>query len=322
MGHQCSFLLSSFHPKMVFVLKCLYLIVGFGFGLIYLPAIVCVTCYFEKRRAFATGIAVCGSGLGTFIFAPLTEFLVDTYGWKGAMLLIAGIVLNCAVFGALFRPPEMSYPKTVVKEGRDDHHLRHQKEILCQVDAAAEALKQCQTANGHVVNDIDDDNNQINSLQKNGYVSLAISEPGKKSVSTQNLSDRPFLKRQGSSQSLVSREKSPEPQPGPLYRKDVFYRGSLLNLPQYRYSTSINLKPNISLLWIQTIRLSFRLSSRCVRMCLDFPRDGSHFGSVDFIWYHDHWHWIFVIFILEKCQQIVVWFYRNKGTKMVPLRKC
>ena len=35
---------------------------GFGFGLIYLPAIVSVSMYFEKRRAFATGIAVCGSG--------------------------------------------------------------------------------------------------------------------------------------------------------------------------------------------------------------------------------------------------------------------
>ena len=32
-----------------------------------LPAIVSVSVYFEKKRAFATGIAVCGSGLGTFI---------------------------------------------------------------------------------------------------------------------------------------------------------------------------------------------------------------------------------------------------------------
>ena len=46
---------------------------GLGFGLIYLPAIVSVSIYFEKKRAFATGIAVCGSGLGTFIMAPVTE---------------------------------------------------------------------------------------------------------------------------------------------------------------------------------------------------------------------------------------------------------
>lgn len=35
------------------------LYIGLGLGLVYLPAIVCVTCYFEKKRAFATGIAVC-----------------------------------------------------------------------------------------------------------------------------------------------------------------------------------------------------------------------------------------------------------------------
>lgn len=38
---------------------------GLGFGLIYLPAIVSVTIYFEKYRSLATGIAVCGSGFGT-----------------------------------------------------------------------------------------------------------------------------------------------------------------------------------------------------------------------------------------------------------------
>lgn len=70
----------------------------------YLPAIVCVTCYFEKRRAFATGIAVCGSGIGTFLLAPVTEWMVKVLGWQGAMLITAGFVLNCCVFGALFRP--------------------------------------------------------------------------------------------------------------------------------------------------------------------------------------------------------------------------
>ena len=48
-------------------------VLGLGFGLIYLPAIVSVSMYFEKKRAFATGIAVCGSGLGTFIMAPVTK---------------------------------------------------------------------------------------------------------------------------------------------------------------------------------------------------------------------------------------------------------
>ena len=43
------------------------LFTGFGFGLMYLPAMIICGFYFEKRRAFATGVAVCGSGIGMFI---------------------------------------------------------------------------------------------------------------------------------------------------------------------------------------------------------------------------------------------------------------
>ena len=70
---------------------------GFGFGLIYLPAVVCVGYYFETKRALATGIAVCGSGVGTMIFPPLINLVIEHFGWKGANLFIAGMILNCAV---------------------------------------------------------------------------------------------------------------------------------------------------------------------------------------------------------------------------------
>lgn len=103
-------MLSTLSPNVLFLFFSIGICTGAGFGLMYLPSIVSVTCYFEKKRAFATGIAVCGSGMGTFALAPLTEHLVEAYGWKGAMLIIAGLVLNCAVFGGLFRPLEAPSP--------------------------------------------------------------------------------------------------------------------------------------------------------------------------------------------------------------------
>lgn len=90
---------------------------GMGFGLIYLPAIVSVSGYFEKKRSFATGIAVCGSGLGTFIFSPLTNLLIEEYSWKGALIVISGLTLNCVFFGALFRPLPTNPKKATVKTG-------------------------------------------------------------------------------------------------------------------------------------------------------------------------------------------------------------
>ena len=72
--------------------------------MIYLPAIVSVGYYFTSKRAFATGIAVCGSGVGAFLFAPLCQFLLNNFDWKNSLLILAGLILNCVVFGSLIRP--------------------------------------------------------------------------------------------------------------------------------------------------------------------------------------------------------------------------
>ena len=80
---------------------------GIGFGLKYLPAIVMVGHYFDKKRAFVTDISVCGSSIGTFIFAPIGSYLVDEYDWRGANMIFAGIILNGVVFGAIMRPLEV-----------------------------------------------------------------------------------------------------------------------------------------------------------------------------------------------------------------------
>lgn len=90
----------------------LWSVLGIGFGLMYLPSIVIVGFYFDQKRALATGIAVCGSGIGTFVFAPLGSFLLESYGWKGANIVLAAIILNGTVCGALFRPLFERLPAT------------------------------------------------------------------------------------------------------------------------------------------------------------------------------------------------------------------
>ncbi|XP_043193230.1 uncharacterized protein LOC122365772 isoform X2 [Amphibalanus amphitrite] len=99
-----AFLLSTTVPSVAWLMLVYGVIGGLGFGLIYLPAIVAVNYYFEARRALATGIAVCGSGFGTFVFAPFAAFLLREYGWKGGNMILAGIILNAVVCGALMRP--------------------------------------------------------------------------------------------------------------------------------------------------------------------------------------------------------------------------
>ncbi|KAK4293958.1 hypothetical protein Pmani_033383 [Petrolisthes manimaculis] len=106
---------------------------GFGFGLVYLPAVVCVGYYFESKRALATGIAVCGSGIGTMIFPPLLNYLISVYSWQGTNLLIAGLILNCCLFGALMRPlevPRMT-KKDLMQRLAEEKRLAMERGSLC-----------------------------------------------------------------------------------------------------------------------------------------------------------------------------------------------
>lgn len=92
-----AFVLSTFSPNVNILMLTYGVMGGLGFGLIYLPAVVCVGYYFETKRSLATGIAVCGSGFGTFAFAPLATMLLEKYDWRGANLILAGLILKCAV---------------------------------------------------------------------------------------------------------------------------------------------------------------------------------------------------------------------------------
>ncbi|XP_065084865.1 uncharacterized protein LOC135707064 isoform X2 [Ochlerotatus camptorhynchus] len=104
-----AFALSTLSPNVTVMMLTYGVMGGIGFGFIYLPAVVAVGYYFETKRSLATGIAVCGSGFGTFAFAPLANMLLEHFDWKSSTLILAGLILNCAIFGAMMKP--LTYPK-------------------------------------------------------------------------------------------------------------------------------------------------------------------------------------------------------------------
>lgn len=51
--------------------------------------------------------------------APLNQYLLDMYGWRGTLVILGGLMLNCCVAGALMRPtglPHMTSPADDQKE--------------------------------------------------------------------------------------------------------------------------------------------------------------------------------------------------------------
>lgn len=207
----------------------------------YLPAIVMVGYYFETKRAFATGVAVCGSGIGLFMFAPLTEQLVKEFSWKGALWIISALVLHGVVCGAAYRPlpPTISrtasvgdsrggysdqpttliVPKIVITPAKSDELLIEGSSLLaepeCRVALGRTLSEECLM--GHV--QLKASTNQNSPVAPSGTTWVG------RLAKSQDIS---LLSRQ--LHAKHSHDKEVEKLFRPLNRKDIFYSGSIPNL--------------------------------------------------------------------------------------------
>ncbi|XP_013162956.1 PREDICTED: monocarboxylate transporter 13 isoform X2 [Papilio xuthus] len=80
--------------------------VGAGAGLAFPPTVYIVTSYFVRLRGLANGICMSGSAFGSIILPPLLRYLLETYGYKGAVLILGGVMLNVWAAALLFQPVE------------------------------------------------------------------------------------------------------------------------------------------------------------------------------------------------------------------------
>ena len=192
--------------------------------------------------------------------------MVVLFGWKGAMLIVSGLTLNCCVFGALFRPLEDIY-----EEDCDDNEvIKPLKELVPVVPLSkSETFKLKATLEINVTTSIEeeDEEKSVSSFNdnenlKNGCISLAnnlheavgeMKRPTRHSFSVHKVNESQnsdnFSNGIQNATSLGSvqvsnpdcqtvkegeRRRSCSLSPGILYRKDIFYSGSLLNIPHYR----------------------------------------------------------------------------------------
>ncbi|XP_066256765.1 monocarboxylate transporter 5 isoform X1 [Euwallacea similis] len=230
--------ISFWAPNVMTLCATIGIGVGFGFGLIYLPAIVSVTMYFEKKRSLATGIAVCGSGLGTFIFAPIISKLLTEYGWRGSILIIAGIVMKCIIFGAFFRPLE-------------SNHLDKKEELL--LVKSCEAKVDIHISENDFMHYSPMHLNGNSQMQRPHSVAHFTLPKTYKHETNGNIAGKVMpcdVTRLALSQPMLTQsEQHPyrhhhSRHHGPLDRPDIFYQGSLMNIPSYR--SRLDLKPGES----------------------------------------------------------------------------
>ncbi|CAH2034426.1 unnamed protein product, partial [Iphiclides podalirius] len=139
------FVMSAFVDNVETLFFTFGIMAGFGLSLCFVAAVVIIAYYFEKKRSLATGISVCGSGIGTFIFAPCTCALLDEYGWRGTTLILAGLFLNMAVCGLMFRdlPWTMTMNEEKAKKRKRKRERKRNRRL-----AAASAADSCSDSKG------------------------------------------------------------------------------------------------------------------------------------------------------------------------------
>ncbi|CAH0750630.1 unnamed protein product [Diatraea saccharalis] len=128
------FVAASFSNSVEVLCVTFGLMAGLGMGLLYVTAVVSIAYWFEKRRNLAVGLGSCGVGFGTFVYAPLTTYLLDEFGWRGTLLLLAGTVLNVCVCGAVMRDPEW-----LILEQKKQRRLNKAKRASSSVSISAKS---------------------------------------------------------------------------------------------------------------------------------------------------------------------------------------
>ncbi|KAL6261390.1 hypothetical protein P5V15_006485 [Pogonomyrmex californicus] len=139
------FVVSSYANSMEVLIFTFGIVAGFGLSLCFVAAVVIVAYYFDKKRSFATGLSVCGSGIGTFIFAPVTQYLLAEYGWRGTTLILAGLFSNLAVCGCLMR--DLEWTTTRAKAKTQERRKNREKKRSKMQSSSADSFSATSSAN-------------------------------------------------------------------------------------------------------------------------------------------------------------------------------
>ncbi len=96
---------SCYYVNNIYVFYVVYGVIG-GIGVccIFVSSVLTVGYYFDKWRALATGIALCGSGIGTSVFAQVFPIIIEKYGIKWGFVSQGAICLSCIIFSLAFQP--------------------------------------------------------------------------------------------------------------------------------------------------------------------------------------------------------------------------
>ena len=98
---------SSFADNIALLYLCFSGCAGLGNGVLYNTIVAVVMKWFPDRRGFANGVCIGAIGMSSFIFAPLGNFLIETFDVQSAFRIVGiiWIVIYLVFSWLLLAPP-------------------------------------------------------------------------------------------------------------------------------------------------------------------------------------------------------------------------
>ncbi len=96
--------------------------VGIGGGMMYVPSVSVVQRWFKRHRGLASGLAICGTGVGTLVVPFLAAFAIGDVGWRTThCLLAAGVLGICGTASLLLvgSPGQIGLAPDGDRDGRE-----------------------------------------------------------------------------------------------------------------------------------------------------------------------------------------------------------
>ncbi|XP_017755349.1 PREDICTED: monocarboxylate transporter 12-like [Eufriesea mexicana] len=112
----CGLILTSRANSMFHIICTYSILAGLGTGLAIASSFVALNTFFDKKRGQAVGFSMAGTTLAMMIVPQLIHLLLDSYGFRGAMLIVGGWALHSTVGACLLRPIEVKNAKAAKKK--------------------------------------------------------------------------------------------------------------------------------------------------------------------------------------------------------------
>src|SRR5438477_3859558 len=101
-------------------------VVGLASGSFYAPMTATTARWFTRHRSLAVALVSAGLSVGSTVMAPLARWMISSYDWRTAMLLIGDLVWLVVIPAAFFvrNPPAVTEPQTLAATaGADGREL-------------------------------------------------------------------------------------------------------------------------------------------------------------------------------------------------------